>query len=449
MARLHYRDEYRQKAQTGEWTQLTCWVLLYVKGQPSTEYVSDETPMMSYANLHILFEQMRIRAKNHVGDPPTAPEPPRVLIIGPEDSGKTTAAKILVNYSTKVPRMCTPILVNVDPSEGGWTMPGSLSACAISSPIPTQTPANAFGVTATTAPTALSSAALLPMAYWYGHSDPKRNQPLMEKTIQNLATAVKERMSLDEIAYYSGMFIDTPASFTTSARIGAEMRYPFIEKCVEEFEVNTIIVIGHEKLNVDMQRIFGGLSALGRRINVVKVAKSGGASDLDYSYRLRMISHQVRNYFYGPDFKIPAWVDVTKLGGEAQTETTLSPYSAPVKFDDMKIWRIGAETMAPSSALPIGGSRIITELEPIPVDPTTGSLLNAILALLPLPPSQHGAIKVDEDFTIEELLTTDVAGFLLVTSVDLAKGRMSILSPNPGSLSARTALIGSYEWQDQ
>ncbi|KAG8954256.1 Cleavage polyadenylation factor subunit clp1, partial [Tulasnella sp. 424] len=416
--------------------------------KPSTEYVSDETPMVSYSNLHVVFEQMRIRAKNHTGHPSTAPEPPRVLIIGPEDSGKTTAAKILTNYSVRVPRVCTPVLVNVDPSEGGWTMPGTVSACVVSSPIPTQTPANPFGVTSTTAPTALSSAALLPIVYWYGHSDVKRNQPVMEKSIQNLAKAVKERMSLDAITYNSGLFVDTPATFSTAVRIGTDMRYPFIEKCVEEFDVNTIVVIGHEKLNVDIQRFFGS-PASGRRISVIKVTKSGGAVDLDYTYRARVLSRQMRNYFYGPDFKIPTWVDVGKLGGEAQTELTLSPYSAPVKFNDMKIWRIGAETMAPSSALPIGGNRVITELEPIPVDPASGGLLNTVLALLPLPPSQHGAVKAEEDFSDDDLLTTDVVGFLLVAAVDTAKSRMTILSPNPGSLSGRTALIGSYEWQDQ
>lgn len=105
--------------------------------------------------------------------------------------------------------------------------------------------------------------------------------------------------------------------------------------------------------------------------------------------------------------------------------------------------------MAPSSALPIGGNRVITELEPIPVDPASGGLLNTVLALLPLPPSQHGAVKAEEDFSDDDLLTTDVVGFLLVAAVDTAKSRMTILSPNPGSLSGRTALIGSYEWQDQ
>lgn len=78
------------------------------------------------------------------------------------------------------------------------------------------------------------------------------------------------------------------------------------------------------------------------RATKARIDQATQAVDIDYTYRARVISHQIRNYFYGPDFKIPTWVDVAKLGGEAQTETTLSPYSAPVKFNDMKIWRIGA-----------------------------------------------------------------------------------------------------------
>ena len=97
----------------------------HVTGHPSTEYVSEETPMAAYANLHIAFEQMRVRAlaKFHgsplpPGDePPTAPEPPRVLVLGPENSGKTTVCKILTNYAVRAGQGWSPLLVNVDPSE--------------------------------------------------------------------------------------------------------------------------------------------------------------------------------------------------------------------------------------------------------------------------------------------------------------------------------------------
>jgi len=90
---------------------------------------------------------------------------------------------------------------------------------------------------------------------------------------------------------------------------------------------------------------------------------------------------------------------------------------------------------------------VITELEPTLVDPSTGGLLHAVLALLPLASAHPG--KQEEELSDEELISTDVAGFILVAAVDIHKQRMTILSPNPGSLAGRTAILGSYEWQDQ
>lgn len=267
---------------------------------------------------------------------------------------------------------------------------------------------------------------------------------MMDQAIQNLAGAVKERMSMDPITYNSGLYLDTPSSFAVPVRVGNEMKYPFIEMCVDHFNVNVIIVIGHEKLNVEMQRLFTNQS---RRITVVKVPKSGGVVDLDYSYRSRILSYQIRSYFYGPSLHIPEWVDQNSIGGEASMDLNLSPYSTTMKFGDLRIVRIGAESMAPSSALPIGASRVITELQPVEVDPANG-LLNMVLGLLP-PTPQTGSKQEEEGFSDEELVTTDVVGFILVTAVDTVKRRMTILSPNPGSLAGRTALIGSFEWQDQ
>lgn len=80
--------------------------------------------MAAYANLHIAFEQMRVRAlrtlhgsPSHDDDPSANTEPPRVLILGPENSGKTTVSKILINYAVRAGQGWSPLLVNVDPSE--------------------------------------------------------------------------------------------------------------------------------------------------------------------------------------------------------------------------------------------------------------------------------------------------------------------------------------------
>jgi hypothetical protein len=96
----------------------------HITGRPSTEYVSEETPMAAYANVHIAFEQMRVRALRIVHGSPASEddananaEPPRVLVLGPENSGKTTVCKILTNYAVRAGQNWSPVLVNVDPSE--------------------------------------------------------------------------------------------------------------------------------------------------------------------------------------------------------------------------------------------------------------------------------------------------------------------------------------------
>ena len=81
--------------------------------------------MYAYANVHLALEKMRVRAlSSHHGSPlPPGPDAevdlgaPRVLVLGPENSGKTSVCKILTNYAVRAGQGWTPIYVNTDPSE--------------------------------------------------------------------------------------------------------------------------------------------------------------------------------------------------------------------------------------------------------------------------------------------------------------------------------------------
>ncbi|KAF8511121.1 Pre-mRNA cleavage complex II protein Clp1-domain-containing protein [Hysterangium stoloniferum] len=413
--------------------------------RPSTEYISEETPMSSYANLHLAFEQMRIKTRRAQRGSPSSTglsesekQPPRILVIGPENSGKTTACKIIANYAVRAGQRWSPILVNLDSGEGGWTAPGTISACPVNMPIPTSTPANPLGSSATSAPTALTSSALLPLVYWFGHVETRRNPKLMEKLIHTLARRISARLENDVAGSISGLIVDTPSSFTTQASKTGE-KYAFIKLCVELFQINVIVVIGHEKLNVEMRREFGNV------LSVVKIPKSGGVVDLEFAYRSRVHSLQLHSYLYGQSLPLPAGVSAGALGGEAMEELSLSPHSLVIDFNDLTIYRIGEAVMAPTSALPIGASRVVSEMQPVIIDPAqSGSgLLNAVLALLVQP--DGGEIEKDD----EAILNSDVAGFLVVTAIDTNSRQMTVLSPGPGSLHGRIALVGSLEWQEQ
>ncbi|EGO21102.1 hypothetical protein SERLADRAFT_372905 [Serpula lacrymans var. lacrymans S7.9] len=413
----------------------------------STEYISEETPMSAYANVHIAFEQMRVRALRALhgspasdDDPSANADPPRVLVLGPENSGKTSVCKILTNYAVRAGQNWSPLLVSVDPSEGGWSAPGAISAAPVSSPIPTASPANPLGSAATSAPTALPSNALLPLVYWYGHADIKRNPTLLDRVIRNLGENIGERFYNDVEGRTSGLIIDTPSSFSSSANTGTstENRHTLIKACVDAFRINVILIVGHEKLNVEMQRLYGS------RLAVVKIPKSGGVVELDHSYRERVQKHQLHTYMYGQVIDPPPGIPSGMVDGEMTADLVLSPSSTVLSFDDLTIYRVGQETMAPSSALPIGAARTVSEMQPILVDPSSPSsgLLNAVLALL-APPNPDESERYDE-----EILDLHVIGFLIITSLDIPNRKMTILSPTQGSLTGRTAVVGSFEWQE-
>jgi polyribonucleotide 5'-hydroxyl-kinase len=123
LARLHNRDEFLSSSSFPHHRSYRFFE--YVTGTPSTDYVSDETPMHAYANVHLALEKMRVRAlSSHRGSPPPPgpdhevdSEPPRVLVLGPENSGKTTVCKVLTNYAVRAGQGWRPMYVNTDPSE--------------------------------------------------------------------------------------------------------------------------------------------------------------------------------------------------------------------------------------------------------------------------------------------------------------------------------------------
>lgn len=119
--------------------------------------------------------------------------------------------------------------------------------------------------------------------------------------------------------------------------------------------------------------------------------------------------------------------------------------------------------MAPASALPIGAKRVVSEMQPISVDasiPGSG-LLNKVLAIMaPFNPDESE--RYDEeilDLTVEGLVVMYVEcayllgiGLIIIicrTGFDLVAKRMTILKPNRGSISGKTAIVGTFEWLDE
>lgn len=78
-----------------------------ISGPPEWSYVSKETPMIMYLNLHMALEQMRQKVENTESD-----IGPRVMIVGPGDVGKSTLCQLMLNYAVRMGRR--PVFVDLD-----------------------------------------------------------------------------------------------------------------------------------------------------------------------------------------------------------------------------------------------------------------------------------------------------------------------------------------------
>eukprot|EP00111_Clytia_hemisphaerica_P004309 TCONS_00012301-protein len=117
---------FRSRAKVAIYTWHGCTV--QVTGEVEVGYVSSETPMVVYLNVHTAIEQIRQKVekegKNTIG--------PRVMICGPVDVGKSTLSRILLNYAVRMGRR--PLFVDLDVGQGSIAVPGTMGALLVDRP---------------------------------------------------------------------------------------------------------------------------------------------------------------------------------------------------------------------------------------------------------------------------------------------------------------------------
>ncbi|KAJ2934943.1 hypothetical protein H1R20_g2179, partial [Candolleomyces eurysporus] len=276
--------------------------------------------MSAYANVHIALEQMRVRALSKARGSPLPPgedadpklcEAPRVLILGPENAGKTTVAKILTNYAVRGGQIWTPLLANVDPSEGAWAIPGTLSVTPVSTAIPTYSPASPLGFAATSAPLVSASHQHVPLAYWYGHSDTKRNPLLLDRLIRNLGENINDKFDLNPEAKAAGIIVDTPASFASNST-PAEHRQKLIKACVDAFRKtmapSSALPVGAARAVSEMQPVRVNAASPGSGLlNAVLAVLAPPNPDENERYDEEILDLTVTGFIY-------MWVDTLSAG---------------------------------------------------------------------------------------------------------------------------------------
>eukprot|EP00232_Nephroselmis_pyriformis_P020426 CAMPEP_0182882620 /NCGR_PEP_ID=MMETSP0034_2-20130328/17893_1 /TAXON_ID=156128 /ORGANISM="Nephroselmis pyriformis, Strain CCMP717" /LENGTH=418 /DNA_ID=CAMNT_0025015723 /DNA_START=12 /DNA_END=1265 /DNA_ORIENTATION=- len=343
---------------------------LEVDGEVDVMYVGGETPMIQYSNFHQMLEERRQQATR--GE--NSGRGPRVMIVGPVDSGKSSLAKVLLNYGARLGH--EPTFVDLDIGQGGITAPGVISASQISRPID---PMEGIPLE-------------VPLVYWYGHITPSDNLDLYKFLVERMAGMLEKHCKANARAAAGGMVVNTMGWVEGNG-------YQLLLHAAEQLQVDTVVVLGQEKLYSQLHAHYQATS--GGAVAVTKLGKSGGVVGRDSAYRKQGRMLRIKEYFYG-------------FSGN------LSPHSQSTPLEIFKVFRVGGGPKAPSSALPIGQDSI---QDPLRVQqlPWGSERLHSVLA-------------VSHAKTPEEILTSNVAGFIYVTEVDLAKGRVTYLSPCPGAL---------------
>lgn len=222
-------------------------------------YVANRTPMPFYTNTHGRLESMRDYARSELlrsrqqqqsrgsagfggsargRDRRSLSEVgwgPRVVICGGTDSGKSTLAKILVNYAARSGRR--PILVDVDVGQGEISVPGTLGAAAVDAAMVRpgwEGTSDAFDLTSSP-----------PVVYSYGHTSPAENPELYRLLLKRLAHVTRQRMSGDgreaEAERTAGCVINT-CGWTR----GLGLRLLF--DTIRAFSADLVIVVGSDEL---------------------------------------------------------------------------------------------------------------------------------------------------------------------------------------------------------
>lgn len=362
------------------------------------ELTAEDTPLVSYLNLHMKLEGLRTATASGHSDDALGP---RVLVVGPNSSGKTSLVKMLTGWAIRMGRQ--PLIVNTDATQGMLSVPGTLTAAVFATLMDMTTD---WGGTPSSGPAGIP--VKLPLAYYYGLDRSEANPKLFKGLLSRLAAASTNRLSEDPEVKRSGMLIDTAAVNASNPN------YEIISHIAAEFSVNIIVSLGSERITSELSRHFAGQkTSLGEEIFVVGLDKSGGVVERDPSFMQQLREKAIKEYFFG------------------DAKRTLSPGTQTIGFEGVTLWKvIEADPSAATEDFydPGASSSTLEKVEP------SLMMLNCTLAIMYASPRDHP----------DAIRDANVMGFVYITDVDEKKKRLKVLSPVNARLGDRPLVWGNW-----
>ena len=392
---------------------------LELQGDAESEYVGTETEaMIEWMNVHGMLETVREESGAQDGGP-------RVLVMGPDGSGKSSLVKCLTAWALKVGR--TPTVVNLDSREGVLGLPGSLSAVTFTTLLDVEE-GEGWGSSPISGPTGIPTKT--PLVYHYPFASPDDNSSMFKALTTRAALAVTSKMeeTSEAVSKASGIIIDTPGSLNTPRN-----NYEQALHIISEFSINVLLVLGSERLYNDMARRFSNPTKTNNygdeTITVLRISTTGGAINRDEGFMKLSRQQQIKSYFFG------------------DARTPLNPHAQTYDFGDLHIYK-SVDPLAAQTSLSFlpgmdddddeisgggkstsGGAGSMFEK----VTPGLG-MANAVLAIKFAPGNASQ----------ENIRDSCVMGFVYVAEVDETRKKVRFLAPHPSRWGDRALVWGSW-----
>ena len=475
-------------------------------------YLCDETETnISFVNTHAQLEALRDEAagsssrqqqQHHQqgqqepsNDGNEVKQGPRVMIVGPPESGKSSLCKVLVAYACKVGRC--PLWVDLDPVDNALSIPGTLSvapmtAAAVSvetyatNGIPVASSAIAVannnnssspGVVPTTSPLVLWHGSSSTSST-SGSSESKPVHPeLFRAQVAVLASKIDQRLEFDDAARSSGIIVNTNGWMSDDDADG----YPLLLEAANALGITVFLVMGQDKLYSRLTNHYhdsdngnDSNNALDTSIKIIKLPRSGGVvtkPDIKQSK-----SRAVKRYFYG-EYMVDnlsssssgtaGATSATKVGGDPSSGggdisgsaaggsasspkvmvPQLTPFLVQLAFGNVQLFKLSSIALS-ASLLPVAATQSTDAIQLVQIhdlkDGGGEGLQHAVVAVA----HPTAVAKYQSTQRARDLVTAGVAGFCVIERVVVDTDTLHLLSPCAGALPSNTLLLGDVTWME-
>ena len=393
-------------------------------------YTSDETDFhVALVNTHAQLEALRDDALQQKGV-----DGPRVMLVGPPESGKSSFVRTLVAYACKVGR--TPLWVDLDSHENSISIPGTISVTPMVS--------TAIGVESW-ATTGIPPNTAHPMVMWQGASAKTNwwNADLLEVQLDRLGSTVQARFKMDELARASGLIVNTSGSMIQDNKSddSSKSGFQLLLHAAQALEISVILVLGHDRLYSMLRTHYQNEPETARMAppKVLKLPRSGGAVSRSDEFLRQTKSRSIKKYFYGDTIEAP---DGTE--GETKKVPQLTPFLLQINVSEVQIYKLSSMALS-SSLLPVAQQQTTDaiQVEQLQED-SMESIQHAVLAVCH--PSAVQAFS--ESGRGRDLWVPGVAGFCVVERFVKETDTLHLLSPCAGALPSKTLLLGDVTWME-